>query len=203
IAGDRDRKFEIGLDDHRQELTIPKDRSEVMRQIDLSAHLKSGTHKLTVTESTGTGSGFQAAFRFNVPAPPDQPKSEPLAVELTYARTELKVGKPLAVTCRVTDNLPVALQMVMLDLPIPAGFTPDTTAFDQMVKAKTIERFQVTPRQIIVYLRGLEPAKTLELKSRVRANVPATLTVPAARAYEYYAPDRQGRSTAVKLVVGQ
>ena len=60
-----------------------------------------------------------------------------------------------------------------------SAFDPSDKPNDLCFK---VERYQFTPRQIIVYLRGLEPAKTLELKYTFKATVPATLTVPAARA---------------------
>jgi len=37
----------------------------------------------------------------------------------------------------------------------------------------------------------------------LRATMPAKVTVPPARAYEYYDPDKQGRSTSAQLTVTQ
>jgi uncharacterized protein YfaS (alpha-2-macroglobulin family) len=91
--------------------------------------------------------------------------------------------------------------MVMLDLPIPAGFAVDADAFDRLVRDGTIGKYQVTPRQVIVYLRGLEPARPLTLRYTLRATLPVTLTVTAARAYEYYDPDARGQSGTLKLTV--
>lgn len=40
------------------------------------------------------------------------------------------------------------------------------------------------------------------LRYHLRATMPVKLTVPAARAYEYYDPSRQGASSTARLTVG-
>jgi uncharacterized protein YfaS (alpha-2-macroglobulin family) len=42
-----------------------------------------------------------------------------------------------------------------------------------------------------LYLRQLEPGKPFTLGYRLRAAMPVKVTVPPARAYEYYDPDTQ------------
>jgi uncharacterized protein YfaS (alpha-2-macroglobulin family) len=91
--------------------------------------------------------------------------------------------------------------MVILDLPVPAGFALDGDDLAELVKAGDIARFQVTPRSAIVYLRDLKPGTPLTLRYQLRATMPVKLTVPPARIYEYYDPARQGSSPAVQLTV--
>ena len=47
--------------------------------------------------------------------------------------------------------------MVILDLPIPAGFAIDADDLAGLVKAGSIAKFQLTARSAIVYLRNLKP----------------------------------------------
>ena len=91
--------------------------------------------------------------------------------------------------------------MVILDLPIPGGFAIDSDDLAALVKAEKIAKFQVTARQAIVYLRGLEPGKPLKLDYRLRATMPVKVTASPARVYEYYDPGKQGRSAAAQLTV--
>jgi uncharacterized protein YfaS (alpha-2-macroglobulin family) len=93
--------------------------------------------------------------------------------------------------------------MVILDLPVPAGFDVDAGDFAEMVGMKSIAKYQVTPRKVIVYLRGLEPGKPLELRYQLRAKLPVKVEVPAARVYEYYDPDRQGVGRPARLTVAE
>ena len=49
--------------------------------------------------------------------------------------------------------------MVIVDLPIPGGFALERGELDELVGSKKIEKYQLTPRQAIIYLRGLAPAQ--------------------------------------------
>jgi uncharacterized protein YfaS (alpha-2-macroglobulin family) len=91
--------------------------------------------------------------------------------------------------------------MVILDLPIPVGFTLDADNLAGLIKAGGIAKFQLTARSAIVYLRDLKPGTPLTLRYRLRAAMPVKLNVPPARAYEYYDPARQGISPSARLTV--
>jgi hypothetical protein len=200
-AGDGERRITLSWDGKEQQVVIPADQAEVMKQIDLSAGLKAGTHRLTLTETSGTASGYQVAFRYHVPdaAPPE--KDRPLKMEMTYGRTELKVDDVLPVTATVTNRMTEAAPMVILDLPVPAGFALEADALAELVKEKKVEKYQVNGRSVVVYLRGLDAGQSLTVKYGLRATTPVKVSVPPARAYEYYDPDKQGTSAAVQLTV--
>jgi uncharacterized protein YfaS (alpha-2-macroglobulin family) len=104
-------------------------------------------------------------------------------------------------TATVTNHRSEPAPMVILDLPVPAGFALETDDLAILVTVGALAKFQLTPRSAILYLRGLEPDRPLELRYRLRATMPVKLTVPPARAYEYYDPQRQGTSPATRLTV--
>jgi hypothetical protein len=89
--------------------------------------------------------------------------------------------------------------MVILDLPIPGGFTIERGELDELVGSRKIEKYQLTARQAIVYLRGLEPKHQLELRYRLKATMPVKVSVPRGEAYEYYNPKNRGASQPAKL----
>jgi len=93
--------------------------------------------------------------------------------------------------------------MVILDLPIPAGFQAVSGDWTKLIDAGTIARFQLTPRSVIVYLRQLSPDKPLTLRYRLEATMAVKTNVPPARAYEYYDPDRKGTGSFTRLTVTQ
>jgi hypothetical protein len=201
-SGEGDRKIEIQLGDHRQAIDIPADQAEVMKMIDLSKHLKPGVQQLTLRETTSTSAGYQVTFRYHVPDAAPRPEKEgPLAIELKYDRTELEVDGTVRATARVENRLGAAAPMVMLDLPVPAGFAVEDDDFSGLVKAGTIARYQVRPRQVIVYLRGLAPGQPLQLSYRLKATMPVQVSTPGARVYEYYDPQNEGRSPGQKFTV--
>lgn len=202
LGGDQDRHIEVRLDDRLvQALDIPAGQAEVLKQVDLSSQLANGARRLTITETTGTAAGFQVTFRYHLPEEARPAPAEPLAVTLTYDRTELAVDDTVQAKAQVVNRMRQPAPMVMLDLPVPAGFAPVAEDFAALVKDGAIARFQVRPRQVLVYLRNLVADTPLELTYRLRATMPVKVAAPGARVYEYYDPDREGRSPGVRLTV--
>ncbi len=200
--GDRERRIEVRLGDtFRREVVVPADRAEVMQQLDLTPHLGRGTTRLTVAESSGTAASFQVAFRYHVPAAAAPAGSGPLSISVAYDRTELPVGGAVRATATATNGASVPAAMVMLELPVPAGFAPVADDFAALVAARKAAKYQVQPRCVLVYLRELAPGEPLGLTYRLTATTPAKVTAPAARVYEYYNPDRQGRGSEARFTV--
>ena len=95
----------------------------------------------------------------------------------------------------------LAASIFILDLPIPAGFAIKSDQLAELVGSKKIEKFQISDRRAVVYLRGLEPNKPLVLNYDLLAKTPVKVAVPAARVYEYYNPDKQAVSGTKQLTV--
>jgi hypothetical protein len=200
--GEKERHIEVRAGGKLvEELTIPAAESEVLRQIDLTPHLTAGVNALTVTDRGASGAGYQVAFRYHLPGAAPEAAEAPLAITVEYDRTELRVDETLRATVKASSRMQQPAAMVMLDLPIPPGFVPVRDDFTKLVDAGSIARFQVRPRQVLVYLRGLEPEKPLTFAYHLRATMPVKAAVPGARVYEYYDPQREGHSPGVRLVV--
>jgi uncharacterized protein YfaS (alpha-2-macroglobulin family) len=202
LADEQARHLEIALNGQvKHTLDIPADQAEVMRQVDLSPELIAGVNRLTITETSGTAAEFQVAFRYHVSGDGKLEEREPLDIRLEYDRTDLAVGETVKVTATVVNQMDQAAPMVILDLPIPAGFAPISDDWTNLVAKGTIAKFSMNPRTIVVYLRGLERGQPLKLEYTLRATMPVKIAVPAARAYEYYDTDKQGRSQPTRLTV--
>jgi uncharacterized protein YfaS (alpha-2-macroglobulin family) len=199
LDGDRDRSFTIRLGDETRTLAVPRDQSEVVQRVDLSTALKTGTNTVTIEELSGTGSGFQIVARHHVPGAAPAPPPAQLEVGVKYDRSQITVGDALRATATLRNTGTKVAPMVMLDLPIPGGFAIDSNDFHALVRANRIDKFQVTPRQVIIYLRALEPGQSVELGYRLRATMPVEVSADAARAYEYYDPDRRATGGATRL----
>ena len=83
--------------------------------------------------------------------------------------------------------------MVMLDLPVPPGFTAVAEDF-AMPGDNRIARYQIQAGHVLVYLRELRPNEPLMLTYRLRATLPVRAQVKGGRAYEYYDPRKQATS---------
>jgi hypothetical protein len=207
LGGGKSRRISIVLDGEPvRELTIPADRDDVLQQVDLTAGLASSrSHRLNLEDRSGTESGYHVLLRYHEPEPetdrPSDAEPPPLSIGLEYDRSAIAVDENIAATATVVNNRRESAPMVILDLPIPAGFMLDADDLSRAVKAGTLAKFQVTARSAIVYLRDLQPGVPLTVGYHLRATMPVKLTVPAARAYEYYDPARRGSSRPARLAV--
>lgn len=196
---DRERVLDVSLGDFKQELRIPADQADVMQLVDLTPHLKAGGQRLQLTERGETAPGYQVTFRYHVPGAVEHTPREPLTISIAYDRTKLQVGEQITARARVVNTMPQTAPMVMVDLPIPAGFAPVTDDFVTLQELGTIAKYQMTGRSVLVYLRGLDPKKPLTLTYKLRATMPVDVAVPPARVWEYYDTDKQGQSEATRM----
>jgi uncharacterized protein YfaS (alpha-2-macroglobulin family) len=210
----KERRLEIAIDDNVVErIVITPDQFDVVQQIDLTKHLEkesgdrsqeSGEAKsvtVSLRDKSDSAPAYQLALRYHVPGEPEMKPQEPLSIKIAYDREQLAVNDRIAATATVTSNLDRPAAMVILDLPIPGGFIMEPGELEELVGSKTIQKFQVTNRKAIVYLRDLTPGQTLELKYRLKATMPVKVTVPQAEAYQYYTPERRGRETQERVFV--
>ncbi|MFO0843938.1 MAG: alpha-2-macroglobulin family protein [Gemmataceae bacterium] len=197
----KERRFVLSVGRHTEEVTIPADQSEVLKLIDVTKHLAAGETRLSLTEKSSTAAGYQVVFRYHVPGSKTEAKPGPLAITIDYDRTLLSVGGAVKAKATVENKQGTAAPMVMLDLPVPPGFAADSAEWQALVADGTIARFQVLPRSVLVYLRGLEPGRKLELAYTLRATMPVSVAAPGGRVYEYYDPQRQGSSPPARFVV--
>jgi uncharacterized protein YfaS (alpha-2-macroglobulin family) len=202
LGGDGERRFELRIGKHVEQITLPADQAEVMKLLDVSSHFSAGASQtVSLTEKTKTAAGYQVILRFHLPEARVPEKAEPLTINIDYDRTELALGDVVKAKATVTNRMPAVAPMVMLDLPVPPGFTALTDTFKALVKAGTIARYQSRPRSVLVYLRGLEPGKPLELSYTLRATMPVKAASAGGLVYEYYDPQKEGRSPARRFTV--
>jgi uncharacterized protein YfaS (alpha-2-macroglobulin family) len=104
------------------------------------------------------------------------------------SRRRRLVARRVTATVALVNRTASPLPMVMLDLLIPAGFEVDSDGFRQLLSAGTIGKYQITPRQVLVYLTAVESNASSKFSYRLRATMPVQATIPPATAYEYYDP---------------
>jgi uncharacterized protein YfaS (alpha-2-macroglobulin family) len=154
-----------------------------------------------------TGEGrvmYQITSEYYLPweqVPVEPAEQEPLTVEVSYDRTTLAVQDEVTAHVWVKLNAAGTAQMVLLDLGLPPGFTVLDEDLQALVSQGLIERFELTGRQIIVYLTDLVPNQPLSFDYRLQANYPLRVQVPASQAYDYYSPDRRGEQRPLLVVV--
>jgi len=174
------------------EWRITPENADFVRTADASRYTREGANEVTL-EFDGTGSLlYQVSARFYLPWEliPPVPE-EPLEVRVSYDRTELQTNEAVTCKVRVTNRRPMAAQMVIVDIGIPPGFEVLTDDLVNLVERKVLQRFELTPRQVICYLDRIDGGATVEWKFRLRAKMPVRAKTGRTTAYEYYSPQER------------
>ncbi len=150
-----------------------------------------------------TGKGnlmYQISTRYYLPwdkVTPPAPGDSLMDISVNYDRTELSVNDVINVSVHVELKEGAARQAIV-DLGIPPGFEVLSEDLADLVARHSdlppdydgvkFSRFDLTGRQIIVYLEGLKAGQPLEFAYRIRARYPIRAQTPPSSAYDYYNP---------------
>jgi hypothetical protein len=93
--------------------------------------------------------------------------------------------------------------MVIVDLGVPPGFEVESGDLAQLVSDGVISKFNLTGRQIIVYLDHVDQEKPLSLTYRLKAKFPVKAKTPKSTVYEYYNPDIRDDALPQELLVSE
>jgi hypothetical protein len=146
---------------------------------------------------------YQVTARYYVPwelVPPEE--REAMTINVRYDRTDLQVDDSVRVDVMAKLNIEGTAKMVVLDLGIPPGFEVQAEDLSARVQqdfqkgeeypGATVKRFDLTGRQIIVYLQNLSYGEPISFHYGLRAKYPLRVKTPASTAYDYYNPDQVG-----------
>jgi uncharacterized protein YfaS (alpha-2-macroglobulin family) len=195
---------------------ITADNADVVWLLDAKQFAKPGDNTVQLDVSGEGQSMFQATGWGYVPwklvpegGLPVEPgggtggntPSGKLNLTVDYDRTELAANDQVAATVNIAWDGPGAAEMVIVDLGIPPGFDVATDDFDKLVSAKTIQKYSLTGRQVIVYLDKVDSAQPVKFAYHLKAKYPLKAQSPASQAYAYYNPEIQSTAKPQELVV--
>lgn len=182
-------------------LTVTPEDSDVLRLVDLKDKTRAGDNTVELS-LTGEGSMlYQVVGRFYTPWQKKPAGPDPLSIDVAYDKTALAVNDIITTTVRVTNNVPAAANMIIVDLGIPPGFDVTASDLDALVAQGVFQKYELTGRQVIVYFEKIDGGKTIEFKYTLRARFPLRAQTPASRVYEYYNPEVGADAAPVELEV--
>lgn len=126
---------------------------------------------------------------------------EPMRIAVTYDRSELAVGDMLGVHAEIELLTPGEAGTVIVDLGVPPGFAAVTEDLDKMVRTNQIERYELTGKQIILYLTGVKSGEVYGFDYRLQALYPLQAQTTPSQVYDYYAPDQQASEAPQRITV--
>jgi uncharacterized protein YfaS (alpha-2-macroglobulin family)/uncharacterized protein YhhL (DUF1145 family) len=193
-------------------VTITQDTADLYHQIDLSGSLRAGGANVVRLERLGAGAGrprrpsrpaYQVVATHYMPRSAEQPAKpgQPLTIEQRYDSTRLKQNDRLGARVTLRYNHPGRVDMLIVDLGVPAGFAIEPGTFEALVQHKVIERYTVAGAQVTLYIRGMTSDQPLSFVYHLRARYPVRVSAPPARTYQYYDPGVRDETRPVKLTV--
>lgn len=180
---------------------IDDQNADVLQLFDLKGNTRVGPNELTIRTSGGVEMMYQVIARHYDAWPQAAPAEPELDLKVTYDRAELTTADKLHAVATLRSRGGQTLDMVMLELGIPPGFTPDPAEFDKLVQRKRIARYSLTARQITLYLERVQARETVTVAYTLQPKYPLKVKTPASTAYEYYTPSNRAEVKPVELSV--
>ncbi|HSD84534.1 MAG TPA: hypothetical protein VLG46_11775, partial [Anaerolineae bacterium] len=160
---------------------------------------------------------YQIAGSYYLPwsaVTPAVERVEPMTIAVRYDRSELKINDSVRVSATVSLNQPDGhAESALIDLGVPPGFTVQTDDLDHLIAyykslpdsyvGAKVERYELTGRQVLIYLTNLSGAQPIDFSYRLTARFPLVAQTPSSTAYDYYNPDVSGEAAPQTLVVTQ
>lgn len=183
-------------------LNLTGEASEVTHIVDLKQQTREGENRLTLRLQGSACPSYQIVGRYYLPwsqVPLD--RSAKIEVQVDYDRTRLRQNDTVTahVTVRCHDAAP--LYLVIVELGIPPGFQVRTEDLATLKERRVIQNYELTGRQIIIYLGNVTRERPVAFAYRLAAQFPIRAQVPPSVAYAYYNPETRSMARPVEIVV--
>ncbi len=207
-----DARVTVGLNGSRHEpLQINAGNYDVVQVVTFE-DVKPGENLVQLAVEGQASLMAQVTVRYYLPwnALPEISAEEKPAMDIQvhYDRTQLRVDDTVGVSVTVVLR-EGTVDWALVDLGTPPGFTVLTDELEARVAhdltaevvGGRLKKFELTGRQALIYLQGLEAGKPFTFSYRLRARFPLTAKAPASQAYDYYNPGSRGEQPPTTLVV--
>jgi hypothetical protein len=178
-----------------QEVVIEEGNADVVHVVTFDRGFSPGGANRVQIEPVAGQAGnlmYQVATRYYLPwdAVPPVPELEPpVTVEVAYDRTTLAVNDEVTVDVQARLTQPGVVKMALIDLGVPPGFDVLAEDLSRLVERGVIARYELTGRQVIVYVQDLSWEAPVQFSVRLRARFPLRAQTPPSSAYDYYNPE--------------
>jgi len=171
---------------------------DVVQVITFSDRPFEGENRIEIAAEGEGDLMYQVTAEYYVPweLVPKEP-GEAVTVDVAYDRTDLAVNDEVNVSVQVALEVPdLVANMMLVDLGLPPGFEVLAGDLNRLVEeglhkegGVRLSRFDLTGRQIILYLEDLAYGEPFAFSFRLRARYPVKARSPASVAYDYYNPE--------------
>ena len=190
-----------------QTINVTDENADVVQIVSFDDLNPSGNEVAIAVEGAPNGHPtlqYQVVTDYYLPwdAVPSTPVAEKaVQIDVTYDRTELQVNDIVNVTAAVQLLAPGVAGTLLVDLGLPPGFSPLTEDLDALVAQGLIARYELTGRQILIYMTDVPSGQRYTLPYRLQARFPIQAQTPSSQAYDYYTPEQQDTATPQRIIV--
>jgi len=181
---------------------VTPETSDVMRMVEAKDRVRLGANDIEI-EWNGEGSLlYQVVGKYYLPwNGPRVEAQEPLSIEVSYDRTELAKNDKVKCTLKATNRQAGVARMVILSVGVPPGFQVDIDDLGTLVEQKRLAKFEMTSREIILYVDTMKAGETQAFEYSLTARYPVKARSEKSSIYEYYDPDKRGLAGPVEFSV--
>jgi hypothetical protein len=205
-------------DGQTRTLQVTPDNFDVVQYVSFDDISIGRENKISIEVSGKGNLMYQVAASYYLPWDklamyPEVLEGEDLVtVDVAYDRTKLAVNDSVEVSVKVSLNAEGGkADSAIIDLGLPPGFSLQSEDLAALVayyndvpedyQYPTIQRYELTGRQIIVYISNLNYENPVKFSYHLLAKYPLEVQTPASSAYDYYNPDVSGEQAPLTLVV--
>ncbi|KYF78840.1 alpha-2-macroglobulin [Sorangium cellulosum] len=186
-------------------VSLREDQADVMTTVDLTRLATTGAHEVTLAFEGEGKLSYNVVGRHNLPwsaVPSDG--GGPLAVSVSYDKTSLYVNDIVTASVSVKNTTDAAQNMVLVTVGLPPGFQVLTEDLQAYIDAGQLSRFEITGKQLILYVKEIAASGVAGFNYRLQATMPVKAEDGGAEAHPYYQPEQQSFAGAQTLeVVGE
>ncbi|MFH1530370.1 MAG: hypothetical protein ABIK09_06495 [Pseudomonadota bacterium] len=131
----------------------------------------------------------------------DIPADGPISIDVSYDKTQLQVDDQVTATVTVTANSAAVQGMVLVDLGLPPGFQLETDDLVAQKAEMVISEFEVTGKQLLLYLDSLAIGEPRVVTYKLTALYPLKAQTGGSQAYAYYNAEVKGEEEPTEFEV--
>lgn len=173
---------------------------EALKLPDASEWLTAGAHKLELRMEGGSELPYSIEVTYHALVPASSPDTQ-VTLEVALAKNALTEGEPTEARVFVTNKSDQKLPTTVAIFGVPGGLEVRHDQLKELVKKHTVDAYEVIGRDVVLYWRGMEPRKKLDVSLSLIAAVPGTYTGPASRAYLYYTDNHKTWLAGLKVSI--
>lgn len=167
----------------------------------LAASASAGEHLITVSPTDETAAMVSATAIWWIPWNRIEPVlTDPLAIKV-QATGDARTGESLRINVVVTNQTDSGIGSSIVELPTAPGAIANTAQFERWQRDGRIDRFEVTPVNIRLYLAGFEERETKTFTYELTPLIRGSYALTTASAWRYYTPSPRAAAGGAQLRV--